>query len=97
MFTLEYVARIWVAAEHAPYRHLPAFVARRKYILSGAGIVDLISVVPFWFGLLVPADLRAILVLRVIRFLKIARYSSGDALCCSMCCMASAARCSAAW
>ncbi len=95
-FTLEYIARIWVAADHAPYRHLPAYVARRKYILSGAGIVDLISVVPFWFGLLVPADLRAILVLRVIRFLKIARYSPAmrsllDVL------YASAARCSAAW
>jgi voltage-gated potassium channel len=75
VFTLEYVARIWVAAEHAPYRHLPAIVARRKYIFSGAGIVDLVSVVPFWLVLAIPADFRAILVLRVIRFLKIARYS----------------------
>lgn len=75
VFTLEYAARIWIAPEHAPHRHLSAFVARRKYILSGAGLVDLVSVLPFWFGLFVPADLRAILVLRVIRFLKIARYS----------------------
>ena len=41
------------------------------------GLVDLASILPFWIALFVPADLRAILVLRMFRFLKLARYSVG--------------------
>ena len=43
---------------------------------SSAGLVDLLAVLPFWFGFLLPPDFRTLLVLRMIRFLKIARYSA---------------------
>jgi len=33
------------------------------------------AVLPFWFAFLLPADLRLVLALRLIRFMKIARYS----------------------
>jgi len=75
VFTVEYALRVWTAVEHAPHRHLRAHRARLRYILSGAGIVDLVAVLPFWFAFLLPADLRVVLVLRMIRFLKITRYS----------------------
>jgi voltage-gated potassium channel len=75
VFTVEYGLRIWVAVEHRPYRHQSAWRARWSYLKSAAGIVDLLAILPFWFALLFPADLRAILVIRAIRFLKIARYS----------------------
>jgi voltage-gated potassium channel len=75
VFTLEYGLRIWAAVEHRPYRHQSAWRARWNYVRSAAGIVDLLAVLPFWFALAFPADLRAILVVRAIRFLKIARYS----------------------
>jgi voltage-gated potassium channel len=75
VFTVEYGLRIWAAVEHRPYRHQSAWRARWNYVKSGAGIVDLLAVLPFWFALAFPADLRAILVVRAIRFLKIARYS----------------------
>ena len=75
VFTAEYCLRLWVAVEHAPHRHLPARTARVKYILSAPGIVDLCAVLPFWFAFLLPPDLRVVLVLRMIRFLKITRYS----------------------
>jgi len=75
VFTVEYALRVWTAVEHAPHRHLPAHRARLRYILSGAGIVDLVAVLPFWFAFLLPADLRVVLVLRMIRFLEITRYS----------------------
>jgi voltage-gated potassium channel len=74
-FTVEYALRLWCAVEHTPHRHLPPWNARLKYALSGAGLVDLLSVLPFWFAFLLPADLRFVLVLRMIRFFKIARYS----------------------
>ena len=75
VFTLEYALRLWVAVEHTPHRHHPPFMARWKYATSAAGIIDFLSVLPFWFAVLLPTDLRVILVLRIVRFLKIARYS----------------------
>ncbi len=75
VFTVEYGLRLWVAIEHGPHRHLAATRARLKYVLSPAGIIDLIAVLPFWFAFLLPADLRFVLVFRMVRFFKIARYS----------------------
>lgn len=75
VFTVEYLLRIWCAVEYGPHRHMSPFAARLKYMLSAAGLVDLIAVLPFWFAPLVPSDLRVLQVLRVVRFFKIARYS----------------------
>jgi len=75
VFTVEYALRLWVSVEHGPHRHLAAMRARLKYGLSPAGIVDLIAVLPFWFAFMLPDDLRLLLVLRIVRFFKIARYS----------------------
>lgn len=75
VFTLEYGLRLWSAVEHGPHRHLPSAHARLKYALSPAGIVDLVAVLPFWFAILLPADFRFVLVFRMVRFFKIARYS----------------------
>ncbi len=75
IFTIEYGLRLWCAPEHPPMRHFSPLAARLRYAVSGAGIVDLLSVLPFWFAVLLPADFRFVLVLRMIRFLKIARYS----------------------
>jgi voltage-gated potassium channel len=77
VFTIEYVMRVWVAVEHAPYSHLAARRARMRYALSPAGIVDLVAVLPFWVALIWPFDLRALLIFRIVRFLKLARYSTG--------------------
>jgi voltage-gated potassium channel len=77
VFTLEYVLRLYVACEHEPYKHLRPFQARWRYARSAAGIVDLVSVLPFWFAFVLPDELRAILVFRVFRFVKLARYSPG--------------------
>jgi voltage-gated potassium channel len=75
VFTVEYFLRLWVAVEHGPHRHLAALRARLKYVFSPAGLIDLIVVLPFWFALVLPDDLRVLLVFRIVRFFKIARYS----------------------
>jgi voltage-gated potassium channel len=75
VFTVEYGLRLWVAIEHGPHRHLAAMHSRLKYALSPAGIVDLVAVLPFWFAFVLPDDLRLLLVLRIVRFFKFARYS----------------------
>jgi voltage-gated potassium channel len=75
VFTVEYLLRVWSAVEYGPHRHMPPLRARLKYVLSPAGLVDLVAVLPFWFAALLPADLRVLQVLRILRFFKIARYS----------------------
>lgn len=75
VFTIEYGLRLWGAVEHGPHQHLTPTAARLKYALSPAGLIDLAAVLPFWFNLVTPEDFRFILVFRMVRFFKIARYS----------------------
>jgi len=75
VFTIEYGLRVWVAAKHAPHRHSSERKARWEFVSSPLGVIDLLAVLPFWFALVLPADLRVVLVFRMVRFLKLARYS----------------------
>jgi voltage-gated potassium channel len=75
VFTIEYGLRVWVAAEHGPHRHSSERQARWKFVTSPLGVIDLLAVLPFWFAFVLPADLRVLLVFRMVRFLKLARYS----------------------
>lgn len=76
-FSVEYVLRIWIAPEHIPYRHLRATAASGAYISSPQGVVDFLAVAPLWVALAGFVDLRILIILRVLRVLKFARYSSG--------------------
>lgn len=75
VFTLEYLLRIWAAPEHAAYRDLKPLQARLRYAMSIDGVIDLVSVLPFWLAFVAPSELRIILLFRIVRFLKLARYS----------------------
>jgi voltage-gated potassium channel len=54
---------------------LSARTARWKFVSSPLGVIDLLAVLPFWFAFALPADLRVLLVFRMVRLLKLARYS----------------------
>jgi voltage-gated potassium channel len=75
VFTTEYLLRLWVATEHAPNRELKPGRARLRYAMSTDGLVDLVSVLPFWLAFVIPFEFRIILLVRTVRFLKLARYS----------------------
>ncbi len=75
VFTVEYLLRMWTAVEHGPSRHLHPLRARLAYALSAAGLIDLLAVAPFWLAFALPNSLRVFAVFRIVRFLKIARYS----------------------
>jgi voltage-gated potassium channel len=77
VFTLEYALRLWVAVEHEAHQHFRPGGARLRYALSAAGLIDLLSVLPFWLAFVAPSELRIVLVFRVFRFLKLTRYSPG--------------------
>jgi voltage-gated potassium channel len=76
VFTIEYALRVWVAAEHAAARHSSERKARWKFVSSPLGVIDLLAVLPFWLAFVLPVDLRVLLVFRMGRFLKLARYSA---------------------
>ena len=75
IFSIEYGLRLWVAGAYD--RNARPFRASIAYARSFSGVVDLLAIAPFWIGLFVPVDLRAVLIFRVFRFLKLARYSLG--------------------
>ncbi len=77
IFTVEYAIRVWVAPEHMPYSGLSPARARLKYALSPYAIIDLLAILPFYLAFMVPYDLRILRVFRLVRFFKLARYSTG--------------------
>jgi voltage-gated potassium channel len=74
-FSIEYAARLWTAIEHPRWRRFGAIRSRLRLAASPAGLIDLAAVLPFWLPLFVAADFKALLVLRLIRFFKLTRYS----------------------
>lgn len=64
LFTLEYLLRVW-AAEN-----------KEGYVLSFFGLLDLLSILPFYLSLGVDLrSLRAARLIRLFRILKLARYN----------------------
>ncbi len=76
-FSVEYALRIWSAPDSAPYFGMTPLQARLKYARTPYAIVDLLTILPFYLGLFLPADFRVLLLLRLARFFKLARYSPG--------------------
>jgi voltage-gated potassium channel len=67
LFTIEYIARIYVVSN------------KRKYVFSFLGIIDLLSVLPTYLGLFFTGAhslmvIRSFRLLRVFRVLKLARF-----------------------
>ncbi len=77
VFTVEYALRIWSAPEHCLYDDLGETRARWHYIVSPSGLIDLLSILPLYIALFVDVDLRALLLFRLLRYFKLARYSAG--------------------
>ncbi len=75
VFTIEYVARIWAAAEFPFSPEEPEWKTRLKYALRPLQIIDLVVILPFYLSFLFTIDLRVLRILRLFRLLKLARYS----------------------
>jgi len=74
VFSLEYAARVWSAAEH-PLLKRGAFFGRLRFVTSFSGLIDLAAILPFWLSVFIASDFRILLVLRLVRFFKLTRYS----------------------
>ncbi|MBB3771472.1 voltage-gated potassium channel [Angulomicrobium tetraedrale] len=77
IFSLEYGLRVWVAPEDPRYRGMSATSARLRHMRTPAALVDLVAWLPFLLSASLGFNLRTLAVLRLLRFVKLARYSPG--------------------
>ena len=76
VFSLEYALRLWSCVELPFLAGKKPWRARLQFALRPLQVIDLLAILPAVASLVLPHDLAALYVLRLFRFLKIARYSS---------------------
>ena len=76
VFLIEYVLRLYVADLHPPLRRYGPVMSRLRYAVQPDAIIDLIGALPLLFVLFLPNQaVTIVIILRLLRFLKLARYS----------------------
>jgi voltage-gated potassium channel len=76
IFLIEYILRLYVADMHPPLRRYGPVWSRLRYAVHPDAIVDLIGALPLLFVLFLPNQaVTIVVILRLLRFLKLARYS----------------------
>ena len=74
VFAIEYIARLWVAPEHPLLRRQTPTRARLRFAATPLMVIDAAALLPLVLELLFPGS-EFVLLLRLVRFLKLARYS----------------------
>lgn len=69
VFAIEYAARLWVAPE------APDNPPRWRWALTPLALIDLLAILPAILVLFMPVDLRILRTFRLLRLLKLTRYS----------------------
>lgn len=78
LFALEYALRLWVADEHLTLRSHGPLGARLRYMIQPVAIIDLMAILPAAAAMVfTDVPLAMLVVFRLLRFLKLARYSPG--------------------
>ena len=79
VFSIEYVLRVWSCVEGDTSDERSNLAKRLRFMVSFHAIVDLLAVLPYFLltlGLVVTLDMRFLRAFRLLRVLKLARYSS---------------------
>jgi len=79
VFSVEYVLRIWSSVEHASASGKSPLRARLHYVVSFHAIIDFVAILPFYllmFGAFGSIDMRFLRAVRLLRVLKLTRYSA---------------------
>ena len=76
LFTAEYIVRLWVSVEIPAIRMRGAFAGRLMFAARPSMIIDFLAFAPSYLAFLFPGlDARVIRVFRLMRFLKLVRFS----------------------
>ena len=76
IFSVEYLARIWVCVDDPDLQSPAPLRARLRYMASPLALIDLIAIAPAFLGLLFTVDLRWLRLFRLLRLFKLTRYWS---------------------
>jgi len=75
-FTVEYLARLWAAIEIPAIRHAGPVRGRILFALRPSMIIDFLAFAPSYLSFVFPGmDTRVLRVFRLLRFLKLVRFS----------------------
>lgn len=77
-FSVEYLLRLWSSVEHCPRTLRRPVITRIQYAISFHAIVDLLAILPYYlllFGVFGGIDMRFLRAVRLLRVLKLTRYS----------------------
>ena len=78
-FSVEYLLRAWSSVESDDVRGQRALLARLRYLASFHAIIDLLAILPYYlvtFGAFGGVDMRFLRAVRLLRVLKLTRYSA---------------------
>ena len=75
IFSVEYGLRLWSCVEDVTHRYPATWRGRLRYALSPMAMIDFLAIAPFYVSMLFAVDLRFLRVFRLLRLLKITRYS----------------------
>jgi voltage-gated potassium channel len=73
--TVEYATRLWACVDDNYFAKMGPWKGRLAYACSPMMVIDLVAFLPFYLALVSALDFRFLLVLRLLRILKVARYS----------------------
>lgn len=77
VFSVEYLARFWVCVDNDQTGTVSNWRLRWNYVRSPMAIIDIIAIMPFYLVAFVSVDLRFLRIFRLVRLLKLVRYSHG--------------------
>jgi len=75
IFTVEYLARLWVCTENQAEGFEHPIRGRLKFMVTPLALIDIIAIAPFYLAMFFTLDLRFMRVFRLLRLLKLTRYS----------------------
>lgn len=73
-FCVDYILRVWTA--EFLYPELSARSARKKYICSFTGLIDLLSFVPYYLPIFFPTGTVAFRMIRIVRIFRLFRINA---------------------
>lgn len=77
IFSIEYLTRLWASAAKNTAGDKIFGSSRLGYMLSFSGVIDLVSILPFYLQALFPGlDLRVLRTLRLLRIFKLSNYNT---------------------
>jgi voltage-gated potassium channel len=77
---LEYAARLYAATASPREQHRHPVLGRLRFALTPMAIIDLVAILPLFFLVLFGLDLGSLRIVRILRILKLMRYSPAMAM-----------------